>query len=170
MHLQFLGVLKHLFVFRLWRYSRRTLGVLGAGRAPCFFSADVETQYYPCGDRLAVVDQTGVMGGVPCWTLRVLDMRPARARRAQLIVKGHPVWPAPPDGSTRPLVKLAQTKDHHHDWWYLFQDGPIRCDLPYIETTLSQEVIAYTLEVAMDSKRIMLNRVSGGAATVVSPF
>lgn len=137
----------------------------GAKHAACFSyntgpSATI-AQYYQRGDRVVVVDRTGRLDdSLYTWSLRILDFRSARVRRAQLVSKGHPVWPAPPHGSRKPVVKRVQEiGDHHGVEWYAFEEDPIHCDLPYIETRMREEFVGTNVVIAMDNERIILNKV-----------
>lgn len=49
--------------------------------------------------------------------------------------------------------------------WYAFSGGiwcggPVWCDLPYIETTMSDEIVGTDVEVSTDDQRIILNKVN----------
>ena len=115
------------------------------------------------GDHMAIIGEgIRVSDRLRAWPLRVLDFRPARVRRAMCIAKGQPVWPAPPPGFKEPIVKRVQeSEDRHRDSdRYPFREGLIRCDLPYIETSMSEDIIGmWPFFGGIDDQRIILNKV-----------
>ena len=139
----------------------------GAKNVACFTHWPFSLAHSFCyqGDHMAIQDGGRRVSNIFCaWSLRVLDFRPARVGRALCIAMGQPVWPAPPPGFKEPIVKRVQESgDRHYDSdQYPFREGPIRCNLPYIETSMSEweEIIGTGVFVdSMDDQRIILNKV-----------
>lgn len=144
----------------------------GAKNSACFISelgiTPMVDEWYVRGDRVLVVDRKDHEGnGIYNWNLRVLDFNPVRVRRARLVSQGHSVWPPPPSlpnsesSINMPTPKRVQdSEDSHMDWnMYAFKKRPIRCDLPYTESILIEELEANDLEAQMDDEHIILNKV-----------
>lgn len=150
----------------------------GAEKSACFILelgiTPMVDLWYVYGDRVLVVGQGEHEGnGVYGYSLRVLDFRPERLKRAELIAKGVNVWPPNPPhtddvktGSESPSVgvtrvtRVQESDDNHREWgMYAFEGGPIRCDLPYTETKLIEGLQSSGIDIAMDNQHIILNKV-----------
>jgi hypothetical protein len=150
-----------------WGYKNASISENAAGPSPMW------AQWYSRGDRVAVVTRTSRVPPVMYnWTLRVLDFRPARVRRAQLVDQRQNVWPPPREQLTRATLGPVQENDSHrrHGLPYAFQQELVPYNLPFIETTVLENIVCANIEVEMDDRRIVLNQVSFHTKTFDKAF
>lgn len=140
-----------------WGYNNASISENAAGPSPMW------AQWYSRGDRVAVVTRASRVPPVMYnWALRVLDFRPPRVRRAQLIAQGQKVWPPPLEQEVRATLGALQDYNGHrrHGFSYAFKEGAVCCNLPFTETTILENIVCSNIEVEMDDRRIVLNQVS----------
>lgn len=102
--------------------------------------------------------------------LRVLDFRPERVWRAELISLGQAVWPPTPpptkgktssdsNSKSRRPIRVQQSDERHFNWEeYAFVEGRIQCNLPYIELPLIDALEAFRLLAHMDDQHIVMTK------------
>lgn len=123
-----------------------------------------------CGDRVLLGSQKALDdSGVSEYRLYMLDFRPERVRRAKLISLGQTVWPPNPQptssdfntyvSKSRTPKRGHQNTDKDLNWeMYAFVDGPIQCNLPFIEFSLIDDIKALHIYAEMDDQHTVLNK------------
>jgi len=125
-------------------------------------------QWYSRGDRIAVVTRKSrVSSTMYSWSLRILDFRPARVRRAQLAARGQKIWPPSIEQEGNALVGPLRDFAGYRKYGpaYAYAEEPVLCNLPCIQATILENIVAANVEVEMDDRRIVLNQESDDSVT-----